>query len=161
MVEDLLPIDRVARESGFASSALRYYERFGLISVGLKIQGKRHYARSVLQRLSVIKVCQSVGFSLTEIADLLDGADQPDGAWRDLALRRRRDIDEQIKLLHSLADTLDVALNCECAELTQCPEMGPQGGVASRACHDRQELPDRWSGRSRGDVALKDDRKTV
>lgn len=164
MIEDLLPIDKVAKESGLASSALRYYERCGLINVGIKIGGRRHYSRSVLHRLSVIKVCQAVGFSLSEIGELLDMTSEPDGssAWRELAQRRRRDIEEQIRLLRSLADTLDSAIDCECVKLTECPEMGPQGELASRAGTGRQEPPERravrWRGeRVNGAVALKVD----
>jgi MerR family redox-sensitive transcriptional activator SoxR len=149
VVDDLLPIDKIAKESGIASSALRYYERRGLISAGMKLRGKRHYPRSVLHRLSVIKVCQAVGFSLTEIVNMLDMSARPVGAWRELALRRRHDIRRQIELMQSLADTLDTAIDCECVELTECPEMGPQGVLATRAFTDRHELPEQWFARSR------------
>jgi MerR family redox-sensitive transcriptional activator SoxR len=73
VAEGLLSIGKVVEESGFAASALRYYERCGLIGPEAKVQGRRHYSHSVLRRLSVIRVCRAVGFSLTEIACLLDG----------------------------------------------------------------------------------------
>lgn len=149
VTEDLLPIDRVAKESGLASSALRYYERCGLISAGIKISGRRHYSRAVLHRLSVIKVCQAVGFSLTEIADMLDEQTRPNNTWRELARRRRHDIEQQIHLLQSLADTLDSAMNCDCQELTACPEMGPQGELANRTSTSRLELVERRPVRTR------------
>ncbi|WP_158852078.1 MerR family DNA-binding protein [Saccharothrix deserti] len=143
MAEDLLSIDKVAKESGLASSALRYYERCGLIGPVVKIQGRRHYSRSVLHRLSVIKVCQSVGFSLTEIACLLDGDGEQDNAWKALAAQRRRDIERQIGTLQSLLATLDSALDCSCPQLIKCPEMGPHGELATRATHSRLELTER------------------
>jgi MerR family redox-sensitive transcriptional activator SoxR len=152
--DELVPIDRIAKVSGVASSALRYYERCGLISAGIKISGRRHYDAEVLHRLSVIKVCQAMGFSLTEIADMLDTNARPDGAWRDLALRRLIEIEEQIRVLRSVAEILDSAMCCKCADLTGCPEMGPHGVLATRTAEGRRELTESRFGRPRSGADL-------
>lgn len=128
--EALLPIGEVARQSGIASSALRYYERCELINAGVKIGGRRHYPLSVLHRLSVIKVCQHIGFSLAEIADLLNGSLARNGAWRHLAMSKRRDLQVRIGQLESLLELLELTLGCECRALDDCPQMAPGGYLA-------------------------------
>jgi MerR family redox-sensitive transcriptional activator SoxR len=127
--ESLLPIDQVACRSGLASSALRYYERCGLIDEGRRIGGRRHYPPSVLQRLSMIRVCQTLGFSLSEIGELLDGSG--DGqAWRTMSRARRAEVQSQIEQLQSLLEVLDSAVECRCPDLGDCPEMRPDGRLA-------------------------------
>jgi MerR family transcriptional regulator, redox-sensitive transcriptional activator SoxR len=127
--EALIPIDEVAVRSGLASSALRYYERCGLIRSGEKIGGRRHYPPAVLQRLSTIKVCQTLGFSLAEIAELLDGSHEGE-AWRTLSRVRRAELRSQITELQSLLAILDTTVDCSCPALHDCPEMSPDGRLA-------------------------------
>lgn len=133
MSDVLVSINTIARESGVASSALRYYERCGLISAGIKIGGRRHYPPAILQRLSVIKVCQKIGFSLAEIAELLDGRPGREGAWREVAQVRRSEVQRQIKELQHLLELLDAAMECTCHRLYECPKMGPNGHIAARS----------------------------
>jgi MerR family redox-sensitive transcriptional activator SoxR len=137
----LLPIDEVAIRSGLASSALRYYERCGLLRSGEKIGGRRHYPPSVLQRLSTIKVCQTLGFSLAEIAELLEG--HRDGAvWQQLSRIRRAELRSQIEELQSLLEILDTTVDCSCPTLHDCPEMSPEGRLG-QAVPDRPRRVDR------------------
>jgi MerR family transcriptional regulator, redox-sensitive transcriptional activator SoxR len=128
--EILLPIDQVAGKAGLASSALRYYERCGLIGEGQKIGGRRHYPPSVLRRLSTIRVCQTLGFSLAEIGELLDGSGDGE-AWRTLSKVRRAEVQSQIQQLQSLLEVLNTAVECCCPDLGDCPEMSPEGRLAS------------------------------
>lgn len=130
--EALLPIGEVAKRSGVASSALRYYEKCELINAGAKIGGRRHYPLSVLRRLSVIKVCQHIGFSLAEISELLNGSLASNGAWRRLAMSKRRDLQARIGQLESLLKLLEHTLGCECHALDDCPQMAPGGYLADR-----------------------------
>lgn len=137
MSEALLSIDKVAKQSGIASSALRYYERCGLIPEGVKIGGRRHYEPFVLHRLSVIKACQKIGLNLSQIGVLLSGAGNPAGggsseagSWQRLLLDRRKLILEQIQELHHVLELLDTVLTCSCHELRDCPRMGPDGDLA-------------------------------
>lgn len=128
--ETLLPIDQVACKAGLASSALRYYERCGLIGEGQKIGGRRHYPPSVLRRLSTIRVCQTLGFSLAEIGALLNGSADGD-VWRRMSRMRRAEVQSQIEQLQSLLEVLDTAVECCCPDLGDCPEMSPDGRLAS------------------------------
>lgn len=123
MTGELLPIDQVAKSSGVASSALRYYERVGLIEEGPKIRGKRHYPRDVLDRLSMIRTCQNIGFSLTEIASLLDEAEESGGSWQEIAARRRACIQREIEERQAWLNTLNSTLACGCPQLVKCPQV--------------------------------------
>ena len=136
MSDVLVSINKIARESGVAASALRYYERCGLINAGIKIGGRRHYPPSIVQRLSVIKVCQKIGFSLAEIAELLDGRPGREGAWREVAQARRGEVLRQINQLQHLLELLDTAMDCNCHRLYECPQMGPNGHLAARSPAD-------------------------
>lgn len=133
MSDVLVSINKIARESGVAASALRYYERCGLIGPGVKIGGRRHYPPSILQRLSVIKVCQKIGFSLAEITELLDARPGREGAWRELAQARRAEVQRQIDQLQYLLELLDSAIECSCHALDECPNMGPDGHITKRS----------------------------
>ncbi|HEU5269809.1 MAG TPA: MerR family transcriptional regulator, partial [Jatrophihabitans sp.] len=64
---DLLTVSEVARRSGYAASALRYYEREGLIAASRTGGGQRRYQRSVLRRLAFIRAARNVGLSLDEV----------------------------------------------------------------------------------------------
>jgi DNA-binding transcriptional MerR regulator len=134
----LLPIGEISSLSEIAPSALRYYERCELIKAGVKIGGRRHYPASVLHRLSAIKVCQKIGFSLTEIAELLNGNLAGDGAWRRAALTRRCEVQREINQLEGLIELIDYALDCDCRALCDCPQVGPGGHLASGAPEDEQ-----------------------
>lgn len=124
MSDRLLSISELSKRTAVAPSALRYYERRDLIKVGVKIGGIRHYPASVLHRVLTIKVCQRIGFSLTEIAELLNGSLAQDGAWRRATLGRRVQIEQQIGELRRLVALIDEALDCDCSALCECSHLG-------------------------------------
>ena len=66
-MSDLMPITEVARRSGVASSALRFYESRGLIASERTGSGHRRYPRAVLRRIAFIVFAQKVGLSLDEV----------------------------------------------------------------------------------------------
>ncbi|MEP6855194.1 MAG: MerR family transcriptional regulator, partial [Pedococcus sp.] len=70
---DALTVSQVAERSGFAASALRYYEKQGLLDATRTTGGQRRYARSVLRRLAFIRAASNVGLSLEEIRTELAG----------------------------------------------------------------------------------------
>lgn len=125
-----MSIGEIAGLAAVAPSALRYYERCELIKEGVKIGGRRHYPASVLHRLSAIKVCQRLGFSLSEIAELLNGDLAQEHAWRQAAVARRCEVERQIASLQRLVEFIDQALDCDCHALCDCPQMAPGGQIA-------------------------------
>src|SRR3954469_8989897 len=103
---DLMTVGAVAERSGFATSALRYYERLGLISATRTAGGQRRYQRNVLRRLAFIRAARNVGLSLEEVATALStlpGGRTPTRAdWTRLSQGWRRRLDDQIAGLSRL-----------------------------------------------------------
>ena len=138
---DLLTVGEVARRSGFAPSALRYYEREGLIGASRTSGGQRRYERHVLRRLAFIRAARHVGLSLEEIAEALSrlpGGRTPTRAdWTRLSRGWRKRLDEQIAALTALRDGLDSCIGCGCLSLRRCAFSNPadaagRGGPGAR-----------------------------
>ncbi|MBO9643010.1 MAG: helix-turn-helix domain-containing protein [Pseudacidovorax sp.] len=114
-----MDIAEVARQSGLASSTLRYYEEKGLIaSIGR--QGiRRVFGSDVLERLALIALGRQAGFSLDEIAGMF----APDGSLaidRQGLLAKADDIDRLIKRLHAMSDGLRHAAVCPASSHMEC-----------------------------------------
>jgi len=119
----MLSIGEVARRSGVAASALRYYERSGLIPHGERSGGKRVYDDEILDRLALIRVAKAAGFRLSEIQTLLRGFERrtPPGArWRALAARKRAELKLRLAELERARRMLGVVTRCECPTLAEC-----------------------------------------
>lgn len=131
---DLLTVSEVAHRSGFAPSALRFYEREGLVTAGRTSGGQRRYHRSVLRRLAFIRAARNVGLSLDEIAAALEAlpdARTPTKAdWSRLSHSWRRRLDEQIAALTKLRDGLDSCIGCGCLSLKTCRMTNPGDWLA-------------------------------
>ena len=124
-----LSIGVVASRSGLSVSALRFYEANGLVSSERTDGGQRRYRRDVLRRLAVIQAAQQVGFSLAEIAEMLDELpdDQPVSPreWNRLARSWRPQLEERIKTLEQLRDQLDSCIGCGCLSMSKCALANP------------------------------------
>lgn len=115
----LLSISEVGEATGLQSSALRYYEKAGLIRPQARLGGRRHYAPSVLQRLSVIALLQEVGFTIGEIADLIERKGRRD-RWQVLARSKLEEIDAHLERVEAARQLLTAALECGCSGLETC-----------------------------------------
>src|SRR4051794_2757720 len=141
---DLLPIAEVSRRSGFPSSALRFYEKQGLIASSRTGGGQRRYERNVLRRLAFIRAARNVGLSLEEIAAAL--ATLPAGRtptradWARLSREWRSRLDEQIEALQALRTGLESCIGCGCLSLKRCAISNP-GDVAARGGPGAAYLP--------------------
>lgn len=133
---DLLTVSQVAGRSGFAASALRFYERLGLITAARTAGNQRRYERSVLRRLAFIRAARNVGLSLDEVAAAL--ATLPDRRpptrtdWSRLSRGWRQRLDEQIAALQKLRDGLDSCIGCGCLSLKTCAVQNPADVARSR-----------------------------
>ena len=120
-----LTVGEVARRCGVAVSALHFYESEGLIKSQRTKSGHRRYGRDVLRRIAVIKVAQSAGLSLQEIAKAFSAL--PDGRtpsvkdWAKLSAGWRDLLSERIAQLTRLRDDLTGCIGCGCLSLDQCP----------------------------------------
>jgi MerR family transcriptional regulator, redox-sensitive transcriptional activator SoxR len=132
---DQLPIAEVSRRSGFPSSALRFYEKLGLIASSRTGGGQRRYERNALRRLAFIRAARNVGLSLDEIAAAL--ATLPAGRaptradWAQLSRSWRTRLDEQIEALQALRDGLESCIGCGCLSLKRCAISNPSDAARS------------------------------
>ncbi|MDQ1627464.1 MAG: MerR family transcriptional regulator, redox-sensitive transcriptional activator SoxR [Actinomycetota bacterium] len=132
---NLLTVGAVAARSGFAPSALRYYERLGLIEAVRTTGGQRRYRRSVLRRLAFIRAARNVGLRLNEVSDALatlPGGRTPTRAdWTRLSRTWRSRLDDQIAALSALRDGLDSCIGCGCLSLRRCAFSNPADQAAT------------------------------
>jgi DNA-binding transcriptional MerR regulator len=114
----LVPIGELARRTGVATSALRYYERVGLLSPAERIGQRRHYQPSSAERVALIRLCQDAGFTLAEIGRLLEGWSR---AWGRLAERKIAELDARIADAQRAKELITHALECPHRDLFACP----------------------------------------
>ena len=124
-----LTVSDVAARSGFAPSALRFYEREGLIQATRTAGNQRRYERGVLRRLAFIRAARNVGLSLDEVAAALamlpDSRTPTKADWTRLSRAWRDRLDAQIAGLEKLRDGLDSCIGCGCLSLRRCVISNP------------------------------------
>lgn len=116
----LLDIAEVAHRTGMAASRLRFYEDKGLIASIGRRGLKRLFEASVLERLALIALAQTAGFSLDEIAGMFDGAGRPRLDRVQLSAKAD-DLDLTIRRLSALRDGLRHAAACPAPSHMECP----------------------------------------
>jgi MerR family transcriptional regulator, redox-sensitive transcriptional activator SoxR len=120
----MLTISEIARRSGVAASALRFYEQKGLIKSQRAGSGHRRYHRAELRRIAFIVFAQRIGMSLeeiaTELAKLPEGRIPEGKDWGKLSSSWKRRIDERIAELERLRDGLTGCIGCGCLSLDRC-----------------------------------------
>ncbi len=132
---DLLTIGEVARRSGVAASALRYYDARGLIVSERAGSGHRRYPRAVLRRIAFIVFAQRVGLTLDEIGrelvKLPEGHAPSRRDWSRLSANWTARIDGRIAELERLKLGLTECIACGCLSLDRCQLANP-GDRAAR-----------------------------
>jgi len=140
-------IGELARRSGVAASALRFYEVAGLLVSGRSGAGRRRYARSALRRVAFIRAAQAVGLSLEEIrtalASLPDGRTPTPADWQQLSRGWKPLLDERIAALTRLRDQLGSCIGCGCLSLSKCALYNPDDRAASRGAGPRYLMGDK------------------
>lgn len=121
---DLLTIGDLARRTGLAVSAIRYYEEQGLVQPMRTGGNQRRFLRSDIRRLSFVLIAQRLGLSLGEIQTALARLPQgrtPNAAdWQWISTGLRQRIDSQIASLEKVRDDLDGCIGCGCLSLKKC-----------------------------------------
>ncbi|MBV8160835.1 MAG: MerR family transcriptional regulator [Acidimicrobiia bacterium] len=125
MPEPLLSIGEVAERAGVAPSAIRYYERRGLLPADARQSGQRRYRPASLRRLVFIGMLQDAGLALNDIDGILSAADVAE--WKAIAKRRLAVLDDQIARLQQARDFLAGAVLCRFDHpATECKIMGAE-----------------------------------
>jgi len=131
-----LSIGEVAQRSGVAPSALRFYEREGLIASTRTDGNQRRYDRAVLRRIALVQAGRAAGISLVEIRDALAGLPTTRTPsrrdWERLSNRWRDDLDARIETLQALRERLTTCIGCGCLSIDRCELLNPEDEAAAK-----------------------------
>jgi MerR family redox-sensitive transcriptional activator SoxR len=120
---ETIGIGEVARRTGIAPSAIRFYEAEGLLSNPDRKGGKRAFTPAVVDRVVVIRMARELGFSLEDIRTLMNGfsSDTPPSVrWRRLAAQKLPEIDATILRAEAMKRLFEKGLRCDCLSLSDC-----------------------------------------
>jgi MerR family redox-sensitive transcriptional activator SoxR len=116
-----MTITQVADRSGLNASAIRFYEKEGLLPKAARSGGRRSYEASILERLAVLQRARDCGFTLAEIKQLFHGFREgtpPSERWQTLARRKLVELNvlsRQIAVMKKM-----LRKTCECRDLQEC-----------------------------------------
>lgn len=122
-VEKGMAIGEVARRAGINASAVRYYEKAGLLAEPERVNGRRRYGLEVLDVLAVIRLAQRAGFTVAETRTLMDGFSAeipPSERWRVLAREKLAEVEALIDRAQAMKRLLERGLRCECLSIEDC-----------------------------------------
>ncbi|MEM9653934.1 MAG: redox-sensitive transcriptional activator SoxR [Actinomycetota bacterium] len=129
-MDAVLTIGEIAKRSGLASSALRFYEEKGLIKSERSGSGHRRYHRSVLRRIAFVVFAQRIGLSLNEIGEELGrlpaGRTPSPEDWQKLSSKWLERIDERAAELQRLREGLTECIGCGCLSFQACWIANPE-----------------------------------
>jgi MerR family transcriptional regulator, redox-sensitive transcriptional activator SoxR len=119
-----LTISEVARQVDLQPSAIRYYERIGLLPAAPRMSGQRRYDSTVLYRLSIIQRARQLGFTLDEIRQLFFGfrnVTRASERWQKLSQRKLAELDTLLSGIRTVRRLLKKMMKeCRCETLDQC-----------------------------------------
>src|SRR5205809_3380507 len=118
-----MKIGQLARAAGLNASAIRYYEKRGLLAPPQRLGGQRRYAGDALSRILLIRFATDMGFTLAEIKLFLSGLNDnaPVGPrWKKLATRKLIEVEQNIARSLKLKSLLQGLLHCPCPSLQFC-----------------------------------------
>ena len=147
MNQTWITIGELARRSGAAASALRFYEDQGLMTSARTASGQRQFPKDVLRRVAFIRAAQTVGLTLEQIkaalAALPDQRTPNKADWERLSQSWRPLLDERIAALVALRDQLSACIGCGCLSLRSCALYNPDDAAKRRGSGARYLLGDR------------------
>ena len=125
-------IGEVARRAGLSASALRYYEKAGLLPHPPRSSKRRQYDKNILGRIRIIRLARDAGFTVSETRIFLN--DFPAGAtpalrWRTMAARKLAELDALEARIKQMKSILSASFHCECRQLEDCERF-----MAAKAC---------------------------
>ena len=128
----VLTIGELARRTGVATSALRYYEKAGLLPAPPRASTRRQYDAGAIGRIRIILLARDAGFSVSETRTFLNGfpvGTKPALRWRTMAKRKIAELDELTTRLSQMRSILNASFNCECQRLEDCERL-----IAAKTC---------------------------
>jgi MerR family transcriptional regulator, redox-sensitive transcriptional activator SoxR len=130
-----LTIGQLSARSGVSQSALRFYERKGLIAARRSHGNQRRYPPVALRRVALLQAGRTAGIPLERIRAALDTlpADRPPTKrdWERLSRTWRAELDLRIATLEGIRGRLTSCIGCGCLSLRRCALLNP-GDEAAR-----------------------------
>jgi MerR family redox-sensitive transcriptional activator SoxR len=114
----LLTIGEVAKKAGLRASAIRFYEKRGLLPRPMRSGGQRRYDPSILGRLAVLQRVRNCGFTLEEAGAFFNDCGRPSECWPRVASRKIAELDALMQCIAAMRALLQ--RRCECADLDEC-----------------------------------------
>jgi DNA-binding transcriptional MerR regulator len=141
-----MDISEVARKSGVAASALRYYERKGLIRPLESEGSRRKFAPAVLDQLALVALGQAAGFSLDEIRIMFTPGGEPN-IDRAMLAAKADELERTVKRLKGIIEGLRHAAACPAPSHAACPSF--QRLLKKAATGALEKRPQRLAPRGR------------
>lgn len=143
--QDLLTVGEVARRSGIATSAVRYYESEGLITSVRTVGNQRRYPRYVLRRIGIIVAARRFGIPLSEVAEVFQELphDRMPGKrdWRRISATWHEQLAARRRELELLEEELTGCIGCGCLSLNTCRALNPGDRLAGEGPGPRRLEP--------------------
>jgi MerR family redox-sensitive transcriptional activator SoxR len=144
--DPLLSIGAIAKRTGTSVSAIRFYESESLVPSVRSASGHRFFHRSAIRRVSFILIAQNLGYTLSQIAEVLKSLPEqrtPTKAdWDKLGRVFSRDIEHRIDQLTVLKESLSACIGCGCLSLKSCRLYNPEDRAVERGSGPRYLLGD-------------------
>ena len=141
-----LSIGDLATRTGLSVSAIRFYEKKGLITPDRNAGNQRRYVGADIRRLSFILIAQQMGLSIEQIKEVmasLPEARTPTKAdWAKISRQFRATLDERIAMMQRMRDNLDGCIGCGCLSLKACTLYNPNDRAVRLGVGPRYVLSD-------------------
>jgi len=134
-VKSNMSIGHVAQICGLAPSAIRYYEKVGLLPKATRVSRQRRYGPEAIGRLRLLQVVREAGCTIAETRTLVAGfsaTTPPATRWRTLAKRKLAEIEAQMTKLRHMQVLLESSFRCQCLSIEDCARII---GAAPRPLH--------------------------
>ena len=118
-----MKIGEIARRAGLRPSAIRFYEKVGILPPALRKSGRRSFSAETELYLGLIGFARQAGFSIAEIRTLFQGFREGTTAsarWKRLAQKKHRELGLLVVKLKSMQALLKKAMRCKCIGLADC-----------------------------------------
>jgi MerR family redox-sensitive transcriptional activator SoxR len=142
-----LTIGQLSERSGVSQSALRFYERRGLIAAERSSGNQRRYPAVTLRRVALIQAGRTAGIPLERIREALATLPTERAPtkrdWERLSRRWRQELDLRIATLEAIRGRLTGCIGCGCLSLKRCALLNPGDEAAERGPGAHYLLRDR------------------
>src|SRR5579864_2447628 len=113
-----MTIGEVAKQAGLRASAIRYYEKAGLLPEPVRSGGQRRYDDRILGRLAVLERAKNSGFTLEEVRQYFSDRGRPSESWQRIARKKIVELDALTKKIALMRELVE--RRCQCADLEEC-----------------------------------------